>query len=59
MKCEKVVLYFTFIGKVVELIKLNDVNKKRSEYLIEYEGETEQWRFPLLVDLEKGDLIVL
>ena len=50
---------FWSAGKVVELIKLNDANKKRSEYLVEYEEETEQWRFPLLVDLEKGDLIVL
>ena len=46
-------------GEVKSLVKLA-TNVKRSEYEVVYESELDKiWTFPLLVDFEKGDLIML
>ena len=35
-------------------------NSKRTEYEVRYDSEPEEvWKFPLLADMEKGDLLVL
>lgn len=46
-------------GKVMSLIKIAK-NVKRSEYCVLYASEPDNvWKFPLLMDFEKGDLILL
>lgn len=46
-------------GDVVKISKLTSVLKK-TEYEIRYDNEPDNiWSFPLLIDLEKGDLFVI
>lgn len=39
--------------------EFGDTASKKSTYTVQYEGEDETWNFPLLVDLEKGELIII
>ena len=46
-------------GVVLKVVR-NNVNTKKTEYEVRYDSEPEAvWKFPLLIDLEKGDLLVL
>ena len=46
-------------GNVLDVCSINENNIKKSLYFVQYDGEEEKWEFPLLVDLEKGDLIII
>ena len=46
-------------GKVIAIDKVNK-NMKRSTFNIVYEDEPDNvWSFPLLLDFEKGDVIII
>ena len=48
-------------GTVLEVIKISQKNPCKTVYLIHYDIEEENlnWKFPLLEDMQKGDLILL
>nr|XP_047137636.1 uncharacterized protein LOC124814152 [Hydra vulgaris] len=41
------------------VVQIDQLNGRRTTYLVKYDNEPDEvWSFPLLIDFEKGDLIL-